>query len=552
MLKKVRELSFEYTRKNQPASAVFWAEKALILSGGDLENVGLYAQSLYANQEYRRAIHFLENTPHLSSCSGLRYLAGRCFAACKSWEEVISVLKTSFDENEDSGKGDDVILEHFGNVTAASCVLLGRAYEALGNVQEAVNSYKEALMEDVFCEEALECLYNMHAMTATDEQSLISSLPFKKQCSVEEEKMLRYLYQSKFRYKKDSNCKLPGTCSALTGSIDILNNAADLLFQRMNIRECLNQTREILQQDPYHIPTLLIHVPSCVISNLPKDLFSLGQDLVKHFPTSSVSWYTVSAYYFVTGKHTQTRRYLTKSMNLDPHFAHAHLLFGLSFSSEGEHDQAIAAFSHAARYMRGSHIPLMYLGKEYFATNAIPIATSFFKNALALAPNDPSLLQEIGLVLSSSGNYEKAEKYFKCTVSLLWNIDSHVTLQAWEPVYNNLGHVLRKQGKYQEAIELHMKALQLSPNEPSTLTSIAFVYLLMGDFEKVIEYCNKSLRVKREDQVTIELLQMAMKELASQPFELDPLTEGSLDRALYDDTVGNVSVSSSESAMQTD
>ena len=561
MLKKARALSLQYTKSNQHASAAYWAEKVMILSGGDIEDVCLYVQSLFANHEYRRAVNLLENTPQLQQCSGLRYLAAKCLSACKSWEEVVSMLTPQPDEeeeeeNDSDKKEEEVVLETLGNVKAASCVMLGRAYEALGNIQEAINSYKEALVEDVFCIEALDCLYNMHALTASDEESLISNLPFKKHCSVEEERMLRYLYHSKCRYYKETKFRTPPeSSSSLSSSIDVLSNTAETLFNQMNVRECLNQTKQIMKQDSYHFPTILIHIPCCIITNATKDLYTLGHDLVKHFPTLPISWYAVSAYYFSTSKHAQARRYLTKSINLDAHFAHSHLLFGLSFTSEGEHDQAIAAFSHAARYLRGSHVPLMYLGKEYFVTNALPISTSFFKNALSLAPNDPILLQEVGVVLVSNGNYEKAEKYFRCTVTLLSNIDPHTTLPVWEPVYNNLGHVLRKQGKHQDAIDCHMKALQLCPNESSTLTAIAFTYLLMEDFNKVIEFCNTSLRIKREDLVTIDLLQTAIKELANQPFELDPLTESTLDKAVYtieDTRVIDVAVSSGESAMQTD
>ena len=553
MLRKARELSLEYNRKNQHASAVFWAEKTMILSGGSLEDVCLYVQALYANHEFRRAINFLEDAPDLPRCSGLRYLAAKCLAACKSWEEVVSMLKPEVDEEavEWEATDEDVTLDALGNVKAASLVTLGRAYEALGNIQEAIASYKEALVEDVYCTEALDCLYNMHALTASDEQLLLSSLPFKKQCTVEEEKMLRYLYRSKLRHETDSKYRTPESCSALSSSVDILSHSAETLFRRLDVQECLNQTKEILTRNPYHFPTILTHIPCCIVTNATKDLYVLGQDLVKYFPTSPVSWYAVSAYYFSTGKHAQARRYLTKSINMDPHFAHSHLLFGLSFTAEGENDQAVAAFSHAVRYLRGSHIPLMYLGKEYFVTNAFSISTSFFKNALALAPDDPTLLQETALVLLSNGNYDKAEKYFRYAITILSKIDPHLTLPLWEPVYNNLGHVLRKQHKYQEAINAHMKALQLCPNEASTLSAIAFVHLLMEDYSKVIEYCNRSLRAKREDLVTIELLQIAMKELGSRPFELDHVTERSLDQLVYaaEETGANVS---GESAMQTD
>ena len=454
------------------------------------------------------------------------------------------------DEDEQEVDGEDIELNTLGGcVGPATLVLLGRAHESMGNVREAIDSYREALMEDVYCTEALDCLYNMHALTANEEQFLMSSLPFKKQCSVEEERMLKYLYQSKLRHYKDPNYRAPESCTALSSSIDVVSNTAEMLFHRMNVRECLNQTKAITRYDPYHLPTLLTHIPCCILTESSKDLYILGHNLVKHFPSSALSWYAVSAYYYAIGKHTQARRYLTKSINQDAHFAHSHLLFGLSFTSEGEHDQAIAAFSHAARYLRGSHVPLMYLGKEYFATNSLPVSTSFFKNALALAPNDPALLQEVGLVLLSNGNYVKAEKYFQCSIAMLSNIDAHATLPIWEPVFNNLGHTLRKLGRYQESIESHNKALQLCPNKASTLSAIAFVHLLLEDFHKVIEYCNRSLRVKREDLVTIELLQTAMKELGSITCELD--CDGSIDQMVYNVEDASADVSG-ESAMQTD
>ena len=83
-----------------------------------------------------------------------------------------------------------------GDVTSAAQVLLGRAYEALGSISEAVHCYRQALMIDIFCVEALEQLYELQALSAEDEGSLLSAIS-KDQCSVEEEQLVKYLYQSK-------------------------------------------------------------------------------------------------------------------------------------------------------------------------------------------------------------------------------------------------------------------------------------------------------------------------------------------------------------------
>jgi anaphase-promoting complex subunit 6 len=387
----------------------------------------------------------------------------------------------------------------------------------------------------------LEYLYDLNAMQMNDEEALMSNLSFK-QCSVEEELITKYLYQHKLHHSKIFNSSkkpltLPDQCQPLTKSLDVQSHIASNFLQMMNIKECYKITQNILKQDPYHLPTIIIFIACCVINNSTKDLYRLGQEMVKCFPELALSWYAVSCYYYSLGKHVMTRRYLTKAINLDPHFSHAHFAFGLSFASEGEHDQAIAAFSHAARYLKTSYLPLMYLGKEYSITGNLPIAISFFKNAQILAPNNATLLQEIGIVLANSGHYSKARVYFEKAAAILQKVDPHVTLPMWEPVYNNLGHILRKEGNYAGALDAHYKALQLIPNEPSTLSCIAFVYILMEDYENVIHYCNQSLRLRREDRFTIELLSHAVNELAGAEVDLTlkpSMNSSDLDKMIYE------------------
>ena len=190
------------------------------------------------------------------------------------------------------------------------------------------------------------------------------------------------------------------------------------------------------------------------------------------------------------------------------------MAFGISLACEGERDQARAAFAAAARIMQGSFLPLMFLGKEYYLTCAVSTCAKFMKSALNVSPHNPHLLQEVGVMLFNNCDFFKAERYLHAVVTRLRSMDPYITLSEWEPVYNNLGHVLRKLGKFEKALQMHQYALQLVPNEPTTLTSISFTYLLSGDVGKAIEWANRSLKFKREDQFSLELLNITM-ELAS-------------------------------------
>lgn len=53
------------------------------------------------------------------------------------------------------------------------------------------------------------------------------------------------------------------------------------------------------------------------------------------------------------GKHEQSRRNLNKALTIDPVFGPAWLLFGHSFATEREHDQAMAAYFKATQLMKG-------------------------------------------------------------------------------------------------------------------------------------------------------------------------------------------------------
>ena len=386
---------------------------------------------------------------------------------------------------------------------------------------------------DVYCEEALDRLCVHHSLSAEEEKLLLSDLPFRKQCSPEEEQMLRILYQAKLRHSQKTDlrrcCTEEAGLKPLADNSDIIWSVAYSHFCSKNLSACYELTKKELQRDPFHPNLLQLYVMCCVEKRKPEELFSLGHKLVSSFPASPLSWFTVSCYYLTIQNHQNARKYLTKVLSLDGNFAPAHIAFGISFATEGEHDQAISAFSKAARVMKGSHIPLMQLGREYYITGSSATAVRFMKSALTISPDDPSLLQEIGVMLTNAGNLDKAVKYFLRALSSLRVTDPRVTVRDWEPVYNNLAHVYRKQKNYSLALKMHHQALSISPKEPSTLTGIAFVHLLQENYEEAIDYCSRSLQVRREDQFTIEVLKTASEELVFVPLQLSSGGNDSLD-----------------------
>ena len=508
MLVKARSIAEEHLRKHLYKSAYFWAEKAIVLSDGELQDIFLLAQIFYASGQYQRASNLLQKNSQYQQSSLLCYLLAKCHAACKEWEVVLTILSYV---NFEATKKVDKDLSKITNIenVESSCLLLeGVAHENLGTIPKAIECFTAALKADVFCVEALDHLTSKHYLTADEEQKIIEGLPFNKQCTRDEESILLYLYQSKTKgCKQFSNAALPESCKQLENCSDIMCSIAE----KKNPRVSYSLTSKVLEQDQFNEEAILLHVSTCVCQKKSTELYALGQRLVSNFPELPVAWYTVACYYFTICQYADAAKYLEKVLSIDKMFAHGWLVYGLSFADRGEHDQAISAFSNAAHIMRGSHLPLLYLAREYFHTGVIAISVGFVKKALAMAPTDPTVLQEIGFLLFHAGKLPLAEAYFKNAIINLQATDNSSS-PMWQTVYNNLGHVYRKQGKYKMALEMHKKALQIDPGYASTHTDMAFVSLLMDEFEDAVTYSTQSLQIRRQDHFTLLILETAVKQ----------------------------------------
>jgi anaphase-promoting complex subunit 6 len=88
-------------------------------------------------------------------------------------------------------------------------------------------------------------------------------------------------------------------------------------------------------------------------------LFLLSHNLADQQPDQPATWFGVGVYYLSINKISEARRYFSKASMMDPHFGPAWIGFAHSFAAEGEHEQAISAYTTAARLFQGySHLVL--------------------------------------------------------------------------------------------------------------------------------------------------------------------------------------------------
>lgn len=340
----------------------------------------------------------------------------------------------------------------------------------------------------------------------------------------------RYMYSMMLNDSRSTIADpLPEQCQQLATSPDLQCMKAKQCLAAMDVGPCLDITIPLLVKDPYHHSLCETHVQGCLLAKKSEELYSTAQMLVTLFPELPLSWFAVACYYLLQSNHNLARKYLDKVLALDKLYSLAWMASGLSFSENGEYDQAITSFSTAAHVMKGSHLPALYLAREYYHTGAGAVATQFLKQAVISHPSSPTVLQEVAVMFYDAERYDLALKYLKQAEANLQGIDPETTISAWEPIYNNLGHTYRKMGNFDMAIEAHYMALRSKPSEASTHTALAFAFLLKEDFERSSENCYLALQFNRKDTMAMKILDKATEEIASKPLVLHSTSEILLD-----------------------
>lgn len=73
--------------KHQHNNALFWADKAITLSGNDAKDIFTYVNILYLKGEYHRAIYFIVSN-NLQSQNYGTYLIAKVIYAAISWNDM--------------------------------------------------------------------------------------------------------------------------------------------------------------------------------------------------------------------------------------------------------------------------------------------------------------------------------------------------------------------------------------------------------------------------------------------------------------------------------
>lgn len=94
----------------------------------------------------------------------------------------------------------------------------------------------------------------------------------------------------------------------------------------------------------------------------------------------------------------------SKSVLIDSRFGPSWIAFAHSYAYEGEHDQAITAYSTALRHFQGSHLPLLFIGMQHLGLKNVGLAEEYCMASKDGGEGDAAVWNELGVVAFYKGS----------------------------------------------------------------------------------------------------------------------------------------------------
>jgi len=406
---------------------------------------------------------------------------------------------------------------------AAMCYLRGLCYAKQNSFDRAMDCYRTAVQIDVLCYEAYDALMSNALLSPEEEWAFLETLNFDSvntpananaPAAHEFADFTRNLYITRLsKYAKpDELANATETLSThynLANNPDIVRSKADLMFTQCRFQETLALTSSVLADDKYNFSVLPLHLAALHELSETNALFLLAHDLVDTHPNEPGSWLAIGIYYYSTNKIAEARRHFSHASQMDSHFGPAWIGFAHTFAAEGEHDQAISAYSTAARLFQGSHLPPLFLGMQNLQLNNLSLAREYLHTAYMLCKTDPLLLNELGIVAFHAADNTTAIDFFRS--ALAFSAQNNADPSTMISFRTNLAHALRRANHLDEALTVFDQVLRHGVKDPAVFTAKGLVLLEAGRSWDAVTILHEALAIAPQDPMATDLLNKALE-----------------------------------------
>uniref|UniRef100_A0A914IBQ8 Uncharacterized protein n=1 Tax=Globodera rostochiensis TaxID=31243 RepID=A0A914IBQ8_GLORO len=514
--RELRTLCDEHLLSGDCQTAAFWAEKLLALSSGRtlnerLPDIAHYLSVLTAAQFWQTIIMLIERHDLFPKHLVFAFFHVNALFHRELYSEIISLpvgylchwddvpfiqpdSATYICAENDAVKEPKIRqrLDAFvreKKYEGRLLLLLAKTYLMVQNRPAASGCLKHCLAANPFCSEAIHLAVDSRLISARELRAIIGC-QYNQQKTGQNSSGARVIAHLLEIYDLGNEPTVPPSgatsrlAQLLAKDLSVQSATAYRLYARGSVHEAYQISAEIMHEYGYYSKCFLVHVACLVHLNKVSELYQLGHQMVKLQPERETTWYTVGCYYYSTGQYTTAKKFLNKCTMMNSGFGEGWLAYGHALFYMEEHEQAMNCYLRASRILEGHFEPLLYIAVEYCFANNFKLAADFLTDAAQVAGANALVMHEQAATAFMENDFKKAEQILMEALRLLvahavvvvddgdpnggggqQSVEQLMAAEVndfWEPLYNNLGHVLRKLGRYTDAIHVHRKSLLLS------------------------------------------------------------------------------------------
>lgn len=195
------------------------------------------------------------------------------------------------------------------------------------------------------------------------------------------------------------------------------------------------------------------------------------------------------------GNYGEAKKHYLKVLELEPGNVLVHYNIGVLYQDEGEFEKAGFYFTEGMRLNKKFLKNYLGMAKVHEAQSNPRQSLETYKKALEYNPTQSFLYLLIGDFCLKHNLDEEAENIFGEAIALNEN---HTHL------YNKMGIALRKQKKFDQAIENFLKAMKIKPDDANLHYNLAKAYYVKGDEQMAMEELNKALDLDPQLRIKLE------------------------------------------------
>jgi anaphase-promoting complex subunit 6 len=355
------------------------------------------------------------------------------------------------------------------------------------------------------------------------EEALLKQIRFSSQ-----DEWIRNFYEVKLqRYEKETQKQKEEKITALQTNYYLHNNAdvmtqyAQLHFSKQDYQKVYNITKIVMEQDPYHLPLLPIHLLTLLYLKKKTKLFYHAHKLAEEgsfgSKTACLANFASACYYFVCGRWELARKYFVKSSTMDGKFLPALLGVGHSLSNANDPELALSSYRSIVRIFNKSPFAYIYEAMECIKGNELHQAESLVKESMKLK-DTMEAWNELGVIQMKRGQYDESIHSLSIALSMCPTgaYDNEVD-PAYEYILFNLATAHRKARNYAEAYNFYLRCMRLHGEDPSVYAALGLTCHLQANLHDAIEWYHKSMACSGDgDNFAATMLAKALTQLSEQ------------------------------------